>query len=144
MSRFTEAGWAATGDLKSGRPLYGLTTPLVYEVGFKGSGWEVAAPEGFRTDLASLPIVPRPPVSWRRNALLRRVQLVVNRIRRRLRRLARQLVRAAIVHDRLRQDRRWPKLLGDYVFWEAMGVERMALGWRVVCALAVLVNFNRD
>lgn len=124
MSRFTEAAFHFTGEMKNGRPLFCLTTPLVYEVGFLGSGWRVTAPAGFCTDLASLPL-------W-----LARTGVG--------KRLGRQLVRSAIVHDVLRQDRRWSKLLGDYVFWEAMGVDGVALGWRAICGLAVLVNFRRD
>ncbi len=144
MSRFTEAAFRFTGETKNGRPIACLTTDMVYEVGFLGSGWRVTAPAGFCTDLASLPVVRKPPRRWRRQWLLRRVALVFNRVRRRLRRLGRQMVRAAIVHDQLRQDARWPKLLGDYAFWEAMGVDGVALGWRVVCGLAVLMNFRRD
>lgn len=60
------------------------------------------------------------------------------------RRLASRIARASIVHDRMRSDREWPKLLGDYVFFEAMGVDGVALGWRLVCFAAVLVNFRRD
>ncbi len=124
MSRFTEAGFAFTGETKNGRPIACLTTDLVYEVGFLGSGWRVTAPAGFCTDLASLPVwLARTAVGQR---------------------LGRQMARAAIVHDQLRQDARWPKLLGDYAFWEAMGVDGVALGWRVVCGLAVLINFRRD
>ena len=44
----------------------------------------------------------------------------------------------------MRQDRNWPKLLGDYVFLEAMGVDRVPLGWRLIAFAAVLLNFNRD
>ena len=52
--------------------------------------------------------------------------------------------RAAIVHDLMRNDTRWPKLLGDYVFFEAMGVDSVPLGWRLICFAAVLINFRRD
>ena len=44
----------------------------------------------------------------------------------------------------MRQDRNWPKLLGDYVFLEARGVDRVPLGWRLIACAAVLLNFNRD
>ena len=124
MSRFTEAAFRFTGETKNGRPIACLTTDLVYEVGFLGSGWRVTAPDGFCTDLASLPL-------WLARTAIGQ-------------RLGRQMVRAAIVHDQLRQDARWPKLLGDYAFWEAMGVDGVAPGWRVVCGLAVLVNFRRN
>ena len=124
MSRFTKATYDLTGVSVRGRPQVCLTSPLVYEVGFLGSGWRVTAPAGFCTDLASLPL-------WLARTAVGR-------------RLASQLVRAAIVHDQLRQDRRWPKLLGDYAFWEAMGVDGVGLGWRIVMGLAVLVNGQRD
>lgn len=54
-----------------------------------------------------------------------------------------QVARAAIVHDLMRNDTRWPKLLGDYVFLEAMGVDRVPLGRRLIAFVAVLLNFNR-
>ena len=123
MSRFTAATWERNGETKNGRPVYCLTSPLAYEVGFLGSGWAITAPAGFCTDLASLP-------AWfARTAAGTR--------------LAGQIARAAIVHDQMRQDIRWPKLLGDYAFLEAMGVDRVPLGWRLICFAAVLLNFNR-
>lgn len=60
------------------------------------------------------------------------------------RRLADLIGRSAIVHDRMRQDRNWPKLLDDYVFLEAMGVDRVPLGWRLIAFAAVLLSLNRD
>lgn len=44
----------------------------------------------------------------------------------------------------MRQDRNWPKLLDDYVFLEAMGVDRVPLGWRLIAFAAVLLSLNRD
>lgn len=44
----------------------------------------------------------------------------------------------------MRNDRRWPKLLSDYVFFEAVGVDDFSLGWRLIAFAAVLLNFNRD
>ena len=124
MSRFTEAAYDLTGETKNGRPLACLTSPLAYEVGFLGSGWTITAPTGFCTDLASLP-------AWfARTAAGTR--------------LRDQIARAAIVHDLMRNDTRWPKLLGDYVFLEAMGVDRVPLGWRLICFAAALINFRRD
>ncbi len=124
MSRFTEATWQDTGQTKNGRPLVCLTSPLAYEVGFLGSGWSIEAAKGFCTDLASLP-------AWfARTAAGTR--------------LRDQIARAAIVHDLMRNDTRWPKLLGDYVFFEAMGVDRVPLAWRLICFAAVLINFRRD
>jgi hypothetical protein len=123
VSRFTEAAYDLTGETKNGRPLACLTSPLAYEVGFLGSGWAVTAPVGFCTDLASLP-------AWfARTAAGTR--------------LADQIARSAVVHDRMRADRRWPKLLGDYVFFEALGVDRVPMGWRLICFVAVALNFSR-
>lgn len=124
MSRFTEAAYVLTGESKNGRPLACLTGPLAYEVGFLGAGWTITAAAGFCTDLASLPI-------WFARTRIGR-------------RLADRIARASIVHDRMRSDAAWPKLLGDYVFFEAMGVDGVALGWRLICFAAVLVNFRRD
>lgn len=123
MSRFTDATWEGTGETQRGRPVVRLTSPLSYDVGFLGSGWAITAPAGFSTDLASIP-----------RAILRTAWG---------RRFAALIARSAVVHDQMRTDRRWPKLLGDYVFFEAMGVDRVPLIWRLVAALAVLVNFSR-
>lgn len=60
------------------------------------------------------------------------------------RRLADKLARSAIVHDLLRGDRRVGKIKGDLIFFEATGVDRVRLAWRVVALAAVLFNFNRD
>lgn len=124
MSRFTDAKYELTGALKNGRPLVCLTSPLAYEVGFLGSGWAITAEIGFCSDLASLP-------AW------------FAKTRRGLW-LAEKIARSSLVHDKMRQDHDWPKLLGDYVFFEAMGVDEVPLPWRVICFAAVLVNFSRD
>ncbi|ADK99378.1 DUF1353 domain-containing protein [Brevundimonas subvibrioides] len=124
MSRFTDATWRETGETRAGRPIVCLTSPLSYDVGFLGSGWAITAPEGFCTDLASIPrLILR--TEWGQ-------------------RLAGQIARSAVVHDRMRTDRRWPKLLGDYVFLEAMGVDGVSRVSRAVAFVAVLLNFNRD
>ena len=81
-------------------------------------------PEGFCTDLTSLPL-------WFAQTSLGS-------------RLGTRIAHAAVVHDRMRNDRRWPKLLGDYVFFEAVGVDDFSLGWRLIAFAAVLLNFNRD
>lgn len=124
MSRFTDAGWVQAGVKSNGRTQYCLTSPLAYQVGFLGSGWTITADAGFCTDLASL------PVWFARTSAGRR--------------LGGRIARAAIVHDRMRADTRWPKLLGDYVFFEAMGVDRVPMAWRLICFAAVLLNFRRD
>lgn len=124
MSRFTDATYDLTEDRHNGRPVVSLTSPLVYEVGFLGSGWMVTAPAGFRTDLASVP-------TWTQRFRWGR-------------RLADKLARSAIVHDLLRADRRVGKVTGDLIFFEALGVDRVRLAWRLVALLAVLTNSSRD
>ena len=119
MSRFTEATFAFTGETVRGRPAFRLITPLVYEVDFLGSGWIIDAPAGFISDGPSVP------------HLFARF-LPVGR-----------MARSSVVHDRMRADRRRSKWLGDYVFFEAMGVEGVALHWRLVAFAAVLLNFRR-
>ena len=124
VSRFTRATWSETGRMKNGRPLYVLTSPLVYELGHLGSGWKISAEEGFETDLASLPAwLAR--TSWGRK-------------------LARIVAKSSVVHDCMRKNVQCPKLLGDYAFFEAMGVERVSLWLRILCFVAVLINFNRS
>lgn len=123
MSRFTDATYVVTEGRRNGRPVVCLTSALTYEVGFLGSGWLVSAPIGFCTDLASIP-------RWTQRFRWGR-------------RLADKLARSAIVHDLLRADRRVGKLTGDFIFFEALGVDRVRLAWRLVALAAVLTNFNR-
>lgn len=123
MSRFTAATYDVTTDRKGGRPVVCLTSPLTYEVGYLGSGWAITAPAGFCSDLASMP-------AWTQRFAWGR-------------RLAGKLARSAIVHDLLRQDRRVGKIKGDLIFFEATGVDRVRLAWRLVALAAVLTNFSR-
>ena len=119
MSRFTDAQFRFTARTILGRCEYDLTKPLVYEIDFLGSGWKITAPIGFRTDGPSVPGF----IAW---------ALPVGK-----------MARSAVVHDQMRNDPRRSKLLGDYVFLEAMGVEGVPVVWRVLAFLAVLVNFRR-
>lgn len=123
MSRFTDATHDLTDVRRNGRPVVRLTSPLVYEVGYLGSGWMVTAPAGFCTDLASVP-------AWTQRFRWGR-------------RLADKLARSAVVHDLLRADRRVGKVTGDFIFFEALGVDRVRLAWRLVALAAVLTNFKR-
>lgn|GEM_PF-1782168 len=123
MSRFTDAQYEVTPDRRNGRPVVYMTSALTYEVGFLGSGWLLTAQKGFCTDLASIP-------SWTQRFRWGR-------------RLARKLARSAIVHDLLRQDRRVGKVTGDLIFFEALGVDRVRLAWRLIALAAVLTNFKR-
>jgi hypothetical protein len=120
MSRFTDAAFAFTGKTRRGRPIMRLTTPLAYEVDYLGSGWVVAAPVGFETDGPSVP--------WWAVRLLP----------------VGMMVRASIVHDKLRSEPRRSKLLGDLIFFEAMGVDGVPLFWRLIAFVGVLLNFSRD
>lgn len=119
MSRFTDAAFTWTGETIHGRAEIHLLAGLAYEVGFLGSGWLIEAPAGFRCDGPSVP-------GW----ALRFLPIG-------------RMARASVVHDRMRRDRRWPKLLGDYAFFEAMGVEGVAMHWRLIAFLCVLLNFSR-
>ena len=138
MSRYTEATYVVVeGRTKGGRPVVCLTSPMRYEVLFLGSGWVVDAPIDYCTDLASLPVIreawlehPRWGRFWRW-------------VKARRDWIAGKLARASIPHDRLREDQRWPKWVGDYVFWEAMGVDRVPAWLRLLATVVVLFNFSR-
>lgn len=124
MSRFTDAKYVfSDGKTQSGLPEVTLTTELVYEIDHLGSGWIVRAPIGFRCDLTSM----RPwmlKFSFGRYAYSR-------------------LSRASIPHDLLRKDLRKSKWTGDYVFWEAMGVDKVPMWLRIIATGLVLFNFTR-
>jgi hypothetical protein len=126
VSRYTEATYRIVEGVFSrcGRPVVELISPMVYELGWLGSGWIVRAEPGFRCDLASVP-------AW-----LTRFRFG--------RWIADQLARPAIVHDVLRKSPNVPKLLTDYAFWEAAGVVRVPLLLRVIATVLVLLNFSRD
>lgn len=119
MSRFTEA----QTELRDDGIL--LLTPLAYELFFLGSGMKVEAPAGFWSDGVSL----RGPAWFKR--WLRTVMPLE------------KMKRSAVVHDLTRRDTRYPKLLGDYAFWEAMGVDGVGTFWRTVATLGVLTNGSR-
>jgi len=119
MSRFTDPYFRYTGRTINGRCEIELMDDLVYEIGYLGSGWTVTAPKGTKSDGVSIPVI-----------VLRFMP-------------AGKMVRAAQIHDALRSDRKKPKLLGDYVFWEAMGAEGTPFWARFVASIAVLLNFTR-
>jgi hypothetical protein len=121
MSRFTEAQFILLPD---GRAQ--LTSDLVYEVDYLGSGWYITAEAYFISDLVS----PR----WLQK-LLSRTKFTRN--------ILRQMARSAILHDKLRVDPRRSKLLGDLIFFEAMGVDKVPNYVRVLAFLLVLCNFSR-
>jgi hypothetical protein len=119
VSRFTEATWVQTGETIRGRPVIRMTSPLVFERHFLGSAWVVEAPEGFCCDG---PSVPR----W----LVRIVPVHL-------------MAKAAIIHDVMRKDRRWPKLATDLTFSEACRAEGLPWFWRWPVLVAVMLNFSR-
>lgn len=124
MSRFTETLYDLTGETRRGRPVVCLASPLAYEIGYLGSGWVIKAEAGFCTDLASFPTWAL-RIGW-------------------VRRLAERFALPSIVHDKARSDRRLPKLLGDYLFFESSGALPIGLGWRLIAFAGVLLNFTRD
>lgn len=119
MSRFTDGRWDQTGETKRGRPVIRMTTPLSFDRHFLGSGWTVEAPAGFCCDGPSVP-------AW----LARIVPIE-------------RMAKASILHDVMRQDQRWPKLVGDLTFAEACKVEGLPWFWRWPVLVAVLLNFSR-
>lgn len=121
MSRFTKATYEL---LPNGRAR--LTSDLVYEVGHLGSGWKIIVLKNFETDFVS----PR----WLSKILSKSKPG---------RKILESLTRAAIVHDSLRVDIRVPKLLGDYIFFEAAGVDKTPTLIRYIAFLLVLLNFSR-
>jgi hypothetical protein len=126
VSRYTEATYRIVeGEVsRCGRPIVELTSPMIYLLGFLKSGIIIRAEPGFRCDLASVP-------AWLTRFCWGRW-------------IADQLARPAVVHDVMRKDLRWPKLLTDYALWEASGVVRVPLWLRLVATAAVLLNFSRD
>lgn len=120
MSRFTKAVVVPTGLKIRGRDEILLISDIVYEVGFLGSGLKIRAPAGFTCDGVSYwPL-------WLRHILP-----------------IDQMFRSAVIHDLARKDLRYPKLLGDYIFFEAMGVEGVPMLPRLLSTIVVLCNFSR-
>lgn len=134
MSRFTDATYVITDLHARGRPVVRLTSPMVYEVDYLGSGWLVTAPVGFTTDMASLPLIPKWMMRFAWGRWLSEQRSYV----------ALLLARASVPHDACRRDKKRSKWLGDYVFWEAMGVDRVPMPLRLAATLVVLLNFTRD
>jgi hypothetical protein len=133
MSRFTDATYEVTRLFKNGRPIVRLTSPMRYEVDFLGSGWHVDADVGFETDLTSVPVLPR----WIKRHSLGRAAWRARA------RLAKRLARASVPHDACRQHEKRSKFIGDYVFWEAMGVDKVSEPLRTIAMLLALFNFSR-
>jgi len=97
MSSFTDrVQFEATDKFVQGRRVMMLTRPLVYYIGDKDSSAVVTVPEGFRTDLASVPRFARPlfQPDGRHAA-------------------------AAVVHDWLYCEAKISRRVSDLVFYEA-------------------------
>lgn len=111
MSSFTEATWRWIPDaLRARRPEAEILGPegdgFHFWIGHPDAGCRIHVPEGFRTDGASIP-------QW----ILR---LLPSRFRRWL---LGQMLKAAAVHDRLREDLRFELVDSDCIFLLAMHVE---------------------
>lgn len=141
MSRFTDATYVVTDSRKRGRKVVCLTSPMAYEIGYLGSGWMIAERPGFCSDLTSVPRISR----WFARLLIRTgLRGLLRQIRRFLAYVAKRLARSALVHDACRSNPKMPKLIGDYAFWEAMGVDEVPEPLRTVAAGLALLNFTRD
>jgi hypothetical protein len=95
-----------------GRGLFRVHKAFSYDIGYEGSGITVTVPEGFVTDLCSVPAFARPFVP-----------------------LSGKVAKPALLHD-------WLLTLGDddrahKVFDEALGVAEVkpATRWLLVCAV---------
>jgi hypothetical protein len=101
---------------RSGRGVFTVQLPFIYEIGCEGSGKEIIVPKGFETDFASIPRIARlfiSPVGLH--------------------------AKAALVHDLLYSNRNhtMTRLQADNVFLEAMGVLKVPLFRRTAIYLAV-------
>ena len=119
MSSFTRARFEATGERRNGRALYRITDGLTFDVGYLGSGVQVRVPAGFVTDGPTMP-------AWAARLLP-----------------ARTMMKAAAVHDRLREDPRFSKADGDGIFYVAMCAEGTPVWLRWPAFLAVCLNRSR-
>lgn len=86
-----------TGTFRRGRPEYQVTHDVTHHVGFEDSGWSILIPEGFVTDLASIPAFAR----WALKP-------------------DGQYAEAAIVHDVMYDLMLFPRRFADIVFDDAM------------------------
>ncbi len=119
VSSFTDATFEPTGERRAGRALYRIVEGMRFDIGFLGSGLSVWVPPGFVTDGPSVPV-------WLRWAL------PVGR-----------MIKAAAVHDCLREDLRFSKLEGDAIFLTAMRAERTPVWLRELAFVAVRLNGSR-
>jgi len=118
MSQFTEFKHIRIPTDKSG--LFELGEDLVYERGYKGSELYIVAPEGFKTDFASLPLILQ--LFWKPHDP--------------------RWIKSAIIHDEL-----WSRAKTLYefqeandVFYEAMQVEGTPKWIAILFYLAVSIS----
>lgn len=131
MSSFTRATWRWIPDaLRAGRPeaeiLGEAGDGFHFWIGRPDSGCSIHVPEGFRTDGASIP-------KW----ILR---LLPSRFRRWI---LGQLLKAAAVHDRMREDLRFELEDADCIFLLAMYAERTNPMVRLLAFHLVRTNRSR-
>jgi hypothetical protein len=120
MSSFTRAVFEPTGETRAGRIVWRAAEAFRFDIGFVGSGLSIDVPAGFETDGPSVPWWLAPVAK------------------------AGGMVRAAAVHDRLREDLRFSKLDGDAIFLTALEAEGVTAWRRELAFLAVRLNNSRD
>lgn len=112
MSSFTEPLILQPQD-----GMWVTTRPLIYEIGKKGSNLLIVVPEGFKTDLATIPRLlwsVFSPFDSRTSA-------------------------AVVLHDWLYTWQGFDKSVADVIFYEAMGVLGVSQFKRILLYSAVIV-----
>lgn len=121
MSQFSEAHYARVASLPGflQPPRYSLIAPLVYEVGWEGSGWEIVIPAGFEFDLSA--------PWWSRWALPRH-----------------HLVLVSCVHDYARDQMAWPFWFTDLLLLDAANACGVPEPAKTIVWLSVRTDKHRD
>lgn len=119
MSSFTEATVVEIAPAR-GRRQFVVVGGFTFDVGYKGSGWQIRIPDGFVTDLASDPtgILDLTGASL-------------------------YAVKSFIVHDWLRENTLFTKISSDAIFLMAMEAEGVPALWRELIFSAVRMNNSR-
>lgn len=105
MSSFTEPLELTPVGYRNGKLLWATLRPFAYEIGLKGSGLRLLVPEGFQTDLMTMPRIfwPFLPPHDPRYAA------------------------ACVLHDYLCRWQGFSRVVADAVFYEALRV--LGVGW---------------
>ena len=119
MSSFTRAVFEPTGRTRGGRAVWRCAADFTFDLGYLGSGLSVMVPAGFETDGPSVPFWALPLVK------------------------VGCMIRAAAVHDQLREDLRFSLIDCDAIFLTAMKAERVPALQRELAFLAVRLNHSR-